>query len=72
MLFGCVNDPGQYDDQRTAELQQDEFCITFVVSGEWEWESRNEPNTMTIAIKNDTLTMVDGSPKNMKKEERKG
>jgi hypothetical protein len=27
---------------------------------------------MTIAIKNDTLTMVDGSPKNMKKEERKG
>ena len=27
---------------------------------------------MTIAIESDTLTMVDGSPKNMKKEERKG
>jgi hypothetical protein len=34
MLFGCVNNPGQYDNQRAAELQQDEFCVTFVVSGE--------------------------------------
>ena len=66
-----VNDPGHYDYQRTPELQQDESCCAFVVSGEREWENRNEANTITIAIKNNTLTMMDNPPKNKRKEKAK-
>ena len=71
-LFGCVNNPGHCDDQSAAELQQDESHCTFVVSDKREWEKKNEPNTITIVLKNDAFTIVDGPPKNTRKEKREG
>ena len=64
-FFGCVEVPGNFKCEDADNIKDDESFISFVVSGEYEWYDKNQPNVLQSTYRHRYLTLCSHPPKNM-------
>jgi hypothetical protein len=61
-LYGIVQNPGHFKDEKLTPGKQYETCVTFVMSGEVEWVDNTGLNVFTTCMDDSVLTFIEGPP----------